>query len=364
MSVTIHEVARRAGVSTTTVSNVLNGRTQKMSAETLTRVEAAIQSLRYRPNRAAQWLRAGGIHTFGLVVPSVSNPFWGTFASMFEAAALKHGYGVLLCNSQRSLDREKAYLEELRNDGVSGVVLGSSLPSARHLGPLIESGMRIVTLDRSSQASDPEELADISVDNFEGASLVGEHLWSRGHRTFGFIVGSANSINRQERLAGFMRALTHHDIPEHDIYCWPFSRKSRFKEADLAETGRLAAREIIRASNRKVTAIAAVNDLLAIGAYRGIIDEGLAVGQDIAVVGFDDLFLSEVIQPTLTTIHQPLEKMAEISVSSLLKMVDGAPTVHSARLRPKLIIRESTPQLQSMLSRYSPSGLPDDGKFA
>lgn len=343
MGVTINEVARRAGVSITTVSNVLNGRTERMRPDTRSRVEAIIVELQYRPNRAAQRLRAGGIHTFGLVVPSVSNPFWGTFASLFEAAALKHGYGVLLCNSQRSLEREQAYLEELRNDGVAGVVLGSSLPSAHHLGPLIDSGMRIVTLDRSSQFSDPPGLADISVDNVAGAALVGQHLWAKGHRKIGFIAGEAKSINRQERVKGFLDALAGHGVAEDEVYLWPFSRKSRLKEMDLAETGRRAAREIIRASNRQITAIAAVNDLLAIGAYRGIRDEGLSIGIDIAVVGFDDIFLSEIIQPTLTTIHQPLDKMAELAVSSLIRMIDSAtPPVASIRLPPKLIARESS----------------------
>jgi len=342
LSVTIHEVARRAGVSTTTVSNVLNGRTERMRPETRSRVETIIQELQYRPNRAAQQLRAGGIRTFGLVVPSVSNPFWGTFASLFEAAALKHGYGVLLCNSQRSLEQEQAYLEELRNDGVAGVVLGSSLPSARHLGPLIESGMRIVTLDRSSQSSDPPGLTDISVDNFAGAALAGEHLWARGHRHFAFIAGEMRSINRQERVEGFLGALAGHGVAREDVYVWPFAQKSRGKDADLAETGRRAAREIIRASGRKVTAIAAVNDLLAIGAYRGVREEGLTVGRDIAIVGFDDIFLAEIIQPTLTTVHQPLDQMAEIAVSRLVGMIDGSNAGQSARLAPHLVEREST----------------------
>ncbi len=343
MNITINEVARRAGVSTTTVSNVLNGRTTRMRPETLLRVEAIIGELQYRPNRAAQSLRAGGLHTFGLVVPSVSNPFWGTFASLFEAAALKRGYGVLLCNTDRSVEREQAYLLELRNDGVAGVVLGSSLPSALHLGPMIEAGMNIVTLDRSSQGSDPAGLADISVDNTAGAALVGEHLWQKGHRTFGFIAGEAKSINRQERVAGFLGVLDDHGVAAADVYLWPFSQKSRLKEVDLFETGRKAARDIIKTSRRRVTAIAAVNDMMAIGAYRGIRDEGLEVGTDVAVVGFDDTFLAGIVQPTLTTIRQPLDQMAEVAVASLMQMIEGTdkPAI-SVRFPAELILRESS----------------------
>ncbi len=218
--ITIYEVAREAAVSPTTISNFINGRTERMKPATRARIETAILRLNYSPNRAARQLRSGGINTVGLVVPTVANPFWGTFASLFERAALEHGYGVLLCNSGREVDRERTYLEELLNEGVSGVVLGSSLPSAKHLGPLIKRGLHVVTLDRSSQASDPKGLVDVSVDNEAGAALVADHLFQLGHRKFAFISGETKSINRQERLKGFLQRLNEHGIDSKDVVVW------------------------------------------------------------------------------------------------------------------------------------------------
>src|SRR5688572_11656402 len=127
--VTIHQVAREAGVSPSTVSNVLNGRSERMLPQTRARIEEAIEKLGYRPNRAARQLRTGRIQVIGLVVPSVANPFWGTFARHLEGAALADGYHLLLCNSERDPLRERRYLEELWADGIRGVVLCSSLPS-------------------------------------------------------------------------------------------------------------------------------------------------------------------------------------------------------------------------------------------
>jgi DNA-binding LacI/PurR family transcriptional regulator len=120
MGVTIHDVAAEAGVSPSTVSNVLNGRSHRMLPQTRERVEQAIARLGYRPNGPARQLRTGRSQTVGLVVPSVANPFWGTFARHLEAVALVAGYRVLLCNSARDPDRERDYLEELWADGVWG----------------------------------------------------------------------------------------------------------------------------------------------------------------------------------------------------------------------------------------------------
>jgi DNA-binding LacI/PurR family transcriptional regulator len=341
-AITIYEVAREANVSPSTVSNVLNGRTSRMHPSTHARVEAAIRRLNYSPNRAARQLRSGGIHTIGLVVPSVANPFWGLFASLFEGVALASGYGVLLCNSGRDTERESTYLEELLNDGVSGVVLGTSLRSAKHLAPLIKRGLRVVTLDRSSQDTDPKGLVDVSVDNRAGSALLADHLWELGHRRFAFVLGEVESINRQERLEGFTSALVRRGIPESDIVVW---RGTGNADGDPTDLGRRAAHAILsEPEGERITAIATVNDMSALGVYRGVRDAGYEVGTDVAVVGFDDIPLAQLVQPTLTTVRQPLEEMAGIALGRLLDMINEPTVDHgpSVRLAPELIVREST----------------------
>ena len=131
--VTIQQVAKAAGVSPSTVSNLLNGRSDRMVPATRDRIDQAIAELGYRPNRAARQLRNGHTQTIGLIVPSVGNPFWGAFARELEIAALDVGCSVLLCNSERDPERERRYVEELWEDGVRGIVLCTSLPSLDHV---------------------------------------------------------------------------------------------------------------------------------------------------------------------------------------------------------------------------------------
>jgi len=342
-AITIYDVAREAGVSPSTVSNLLNGRTERMQPTTRARVEAAILRLNYSPSRAARQLRSGGIHTIGLIVPSVSNPFWGSFATHFEGSALRRGFGVLLCNSGRDAARERAYLEELLNDGISNVVLGSSLPSVKHLRPLIKRGLRVVMLDRSGQEGDPTGLFGVSVDNASGARAIAEHFWEAGHRRFAFISGELDSVSRRERLTGFTEALTRHGVDSDDIVIRRGRERAGDIDVSLADVGRQAAYEILSSSGRRVTAIATVNDLCAIGVYRGIRDAGLEVGRDVAVAGFDDIPLAQIIQPTLTTVHQPLDRMSEIALTRLLGIPgpedgEGVPTTIEAQM----VVRESS----------------------
>ncbi|MBW5254936.1 LacI family DNA-binding transcriptional regulator, partial [Streptomyces sp. P01-B04] len=206
--VTIHQVAEAAGVSASTVSNVLNGRTDRMQAATLARVEQVIEQLSYRPNRAARMLRTGRIKVIGLIVPSVANPFWGALARELEAIALA------------------------------------------------ERG----AFDRTAQAGDPPSLASISVDNAMGAELATRHLLELGHRRLAFVSGSVNSVNRRERLRGFRAALESAGLDPADAIVWPGADTAEFGDKDAAELGRKAARELL-CGPRPPTAFVAINDM-------------------------------------------------------------------------------------------------------
>lgn len=343
-TVTIQDVARVAGVSATTVSNLLNGRTERMLPATRERVEATIQDLGYHPNRSARQLRTGRQQVVGLVVPSVGNPYWGALARHLESAALQHGYQVLLCNSERDPARERRYVDELVADGVSGIVLCSSLPSLEHVAPLVEEGLGLVAFDRSAQADDPASLVTISVDNAVGAELVGDHLTGLGHRRVAFISGSLRSVNRTERLQGFERALGRAGIPREELLVWRPDRggPEEFGDVEAAGLGRAAAREIL-ASGEPPTAIFAVNDMTAIGVCRAVRDAGLVVGRDVSVAGFDDIVLAELYDPQLTTVRQPMRAMATAAFEALRTHVERpGGGGQSLLFRPELVVREST----------------------
>ncbi|MCP3801191.1 LacI family transcriptional regulator [Allokutzneria sp. A3M-2-11 16] len=342
-SVTIYQVARAAGVSPSTVSNLLNGRPGRMLPATKQRVEEAIERLGYRPNRTARQLRTGRTQAIGLVVPSVANPFWGTFARHLEGSALAEDYHVLLCNSEREPERERRYLEQLWDDGIRGVVLCSSLPSLDHVKPLLEAGLTVVAFDRTAQAGDPETLVNISVDNVVGAHLVTQHLLGLGHRRLAYVSGSLRAVNRQERYRGYLSAIAEAGLDMAAANAELSTSDDRYGDRDAAELGRARTVELLNSPNPP-TALVAMNDMCALGVCAGVRDTGRQVGEDVSVVGFDDILLAELCAPALTTVRQPLERMAAEAFQHLRTGIEGGAPVagRSLLIRPELVVRAST----------------------
>ena len=340
--VTIHDVAREAGVSSSTVSNLLNGRTGRMQPATRERVEQAIARLGYRPNPAARQLRTGRNQVIGLVVPSVANPFWGAFAHYLERAALADGHHVLLCNSARDPERERSYLEELWEDGIRDIVLCSSLPSLEHIRHLLDRGLGLVAFDRTSQADDPPTLVNISVDNVIGAQLATKHLVELGHRRLGFVSGSLGTVNRIERYRGFRSALEQAGLAVDEDMIWTGASDEALGDLGSAGLGRRAVRELLDRPEPP-TALFAINDMCALGAYAGIRDAGMVVGWDVSVVGFDDIPLARLLDPGLTTVRQSLPEMAAAAFRHLRTRYDrDAPRLgQSLLVRPELVVRRS-----------------------
>ncbi|SDS64366.1 LacI family DNA-binding transcriptional regulator [Microlunatus soli] len=341
MGVTIYQVARAAGVSPSTVSNVLNGRDGRMLPETRSRVVRAMQDLGYRPNHAARQLRTGRASAIGLVVPSVANPFWGAFAQRVEAAALTHGQHVLLCNSERDPDRERAYVDELWAEGLRAIVLCTSLPSLDHLADKISAGLRLVAFDRTAQLGDPDQVINISIDNVLGTKMATQHLLDLGHRRIAFISGSLGSINRKERHRGFVEAAAAAKLGDGAI-TWA-ADDDDFADLDAAALGRAAVAELLqRPEELRPTAVLTINDMTALGVCAGARTAGLTPGRDLSVIGFDDILLAELAWPPLTTIRQPLDAMATAAVDYLRADPDGAVTAPSVLIRPELVTRDST----------------------
>ena len=246
--VTIQQVAEAAGVSTSTVSNVLNGRSDRMVPATRDRITQVIAELGYRPNRAARQLRNGRTQTIGLVVPSVGNPFWGAFAHEIEIAALAAGCSVLLCNSERDPDRERSYVEELWEDGVRGIILCTSLPSLDHVRPIIDEGLQLVTFDRPAQVGDPESVISISIDNNMAGHLAASHLLQLGHTELTFVSGSLRSVNRRGRYRGFRTAIEEAGPRRHRDAAVDRPRHEPFGDVEAADLGRSAAHSALRTS--------------------------------------------------------------------------------------------------------------------
>lgn len=345
--VTITDVAKTAEVSVSTVSNLLNGRSKRMRPETEERIQNAIKTLGYKPNKAARQLKTGHARIVGLIVPSVANPFYGVFARYVEKAALECGYQVLLCNSERNSERERVYAEELWGYGVRGIIFGSSLMQFTHLEDLIEQGLNLVAFDRLSQEQDRQTIDSIGVDNFLAARLATKHLLALGHKRIGFLSGSVRTVSRIDRLNGYKSALQEAGIEPEPALIWEGVSNGSFGDADAVEMGRQGAHELFSATNRP-TALFAINDMYALGAYAGARDLGLSIPDDVSIVGMDDIMLTEIAQPPLTTIRQPVQQIAEIATKRLIGRIQEThtdPQEHTV-LTPRLVVRGSTAKLQ------------------
>ncbi len=336
---TIQDVAALAGVSVSTVSNVLNGREARMRQETLARVKAAIAELGFRPNQSARMLKTGHIPMIGLMVPTIANPFFGVLARWVETAAMARGYGLLLCNTYRDADREREYAEAFMAQGVRGVILGAALQSQDHMLPLIKQGLAAVSLDRGT-ASDNLLRDSVSVDNAQAGAMAVEHLAGLGHRRITFVTAPFTSVNRVARLEGAKAACERAGV-KFDVHIG--LADGDYSENEMADLGCAAAIEVHAKNGSGPTALIGVNDMVAIGLLAGLRRCGIDVPQQMSVMGIDGLFLGNYVSPALSTIAQPMQAIATAAIEHLLNRITKLDTQpRQVIFAPDLVLRAST----------------------
>jgi DNA-binding LacI/PurR family transcriptional regulator len=335
---TIQDVAKRAGVSVSTVSNVLNGRESRMRPDTLARVREAIAELGFRPNQSARMLKTGHMPMIGLMVPTIANPYFGILARWVEERALEHGYGLLLCNTNRSPQRERDYAEAFMAQGVRGVILGSALAAHEHLLPLLTQGLVAVSLDHGS-ATDGLLRDFVSVDNRLAGDMAAHHLCSLGHRHIAFVSAPAKSMNRLARFHGAKAACEQAGAT---LELYVGTPDGDYSESEMVELGRLAAHQLLAAGSA-ASAFIGVNDMVAIGLLAGLRQCGRQVPSQASVIGIDGLFLGDYVSPSLSSVSQPMQAMANAAVDQvLLRMKTPDLPPQSAVFPPELIVRDST----------------------
>ncbi|KGM31728.1 LacI family DNA-binding transcriptional regulator [Inquilinus limosus] len=339
----ILDVARAAGVSASTVSNVLNGRHGRMQAETRARVLQAIEELGYTPNALARQFKSGRNRTIGLIVPSVANPFWGALAHKVERAATALGYKVLICNAERDPQQEARYAETLLSSGVRGVIFSSSPLTFDHIAHLVRRGLVVAAFDRRGQGAEAVVACSVSVDNELGARLAGQHLVGLGHRRIAFLSGPIRTSSRAGRLDGLKAAMARAGLALDPALVWQGAGIGGYGDTEGPELGRIGIRELLSRDDPP-TAVVTVNDMYAMGAYAGARDLGASIPRDVSIVGFDDVDLAAVVHPALTTVRQPLAVMAEASVGALIRVLEGTDAGQEAHVSamPQLIVRAST----------------------
>jgi DNA-binding LacI/PurR family transcriptional regulator len=338
---TIADVARQAGVSVSTISNVLNGRVERMSRETLERVQAAIAALDYRPNRAARQLKTGQTPMLGLLVPSIANPMYGYIAREVETSAQERfGHRVVLGNTYRNQAKETGFFNDLLAHGVRGVIVISSLIDEQHFEQAVQRGLVMVSYDRRATPGATSAIDHVSVDNHEAARLAAAHLIERGHRELAFVTASGVTMSRSEKIRGFHAAAEAAGLGAHARVI-DGSTSSEYGDSEMADVGRrLAAR--IAAERPRPTGLVAVNDMLAYGLLAGLRDAGLSVPGDVSVIGMDGLFLSALMSPALTTVRLPVPAMARTIVERVIgRMADPGLAPGEFLFAPELELRDS-----------------------
>jgi LacI family transcriptional regulator len=327
---TIREVALLAGVSTATVSHVINN-TRYVSPEVRQRVQDAMQALNYRPNVLARSLRRGETNTLGLILPDSANPFFAEIGRAIEAVAFQHGYNVILGNSENELSKEQVYVDVLLNKQVDGLIFVAAGDHSPSLEELVRRGVPVVVVDRHLRGLDVDT---VLTDNLQGGLTATRHLLELGHRRIACITGPSNLTPSAERVIGYRQALQEGSLAIDE---------SLIRRGDFhPHSGYLAACELLQGENPP-TAFFICNDLMAIGALRALAEANLRVPQDCSVIGFDDIELASYLTPPLTTIRQNKMAMAEAAVTLLLeRMIDPSRPARRHLLPTVLVQRQST----------------------
>ena len=337
----IRDVANLAGVSTSTVSNVLNGRSNRMAAETLARVEAAIAELKYRPNSTARQLKTGYTPLIGLLVPSMANPMYGFIAREIETLAQeRYGFRIMIGNTYRDRDKETRFFDDLLAHGVRGVIIISSLVDEQHVEAAAARGLVMVSYDRRATPNMKSIIDHVTVDSFESARLATQHLIGQGHTRLAFVTPAGRTMSRREKIAGFLAAAKKAGLAK-SARVIEGTPVDEYGDSMMSEVGRMQARLLAGLADRP-TGVIGVNDLMAFGLMAGFRDAGLAVPQDVSVVGIDDVFLSTLMHPAMTSVRLPVPEMAQVMVERVMsRLADPGIATQEFIFQPTLIARDS-----------------------
>ena len=323
----IRDIAKLAGVSTATVSHVINS-TRFVSDEVKQKVQQVIKSNGYTPNAHARNLAMQRNHTFGLILSDLSNPFFPELVKSIQECANQKGYEITLANTNYDAERTLASVQRMLEQRVSGVAVMTSEMDAALAERLAAHEIGVVFLDVGKVGP---YVSNIAVNYEKGIRAGVEHLLELGHRRIAYISGPQRLKSAQRRLLAFTKTIRKHESE-------PF-----IFEGDFKATGGQQAVAAMLLQKQRPTAIVAANDLMAMGAMRELRKAGLRVPEDISVVGFDDILFAELADPPLTTVALPREEIGRAAVEALLHTVTSdSKEGREYKITPKLIVREST----------------------
>lgn len=342
--ITVKDVAKRAAVSQATVSRVINN-SPNVSEKTRQRVQAAIKELGYQPNEVARSMARARTHTLGYVLADVTNPFYAETAKWIVDEARRNGYQVILYNTEDDARLQEDAIETLIRRRVDGMLIASARWNDKTISRLLKLRYPFILLNRRSRNPQANWIV---LNNRLGGFMATRHLIQLGHRVIGFIGGARFASTTRERLAGYVDALKHYNIPINKrlIYIGAF-------DAGHA----MSAMRSLMNSRPIPTAVFAANDLLALAAMEALMAGGYRIPEDISIIGFDNINISGHQAIRLTTVSQQSEKMSRMAVRTLLEILHASKR-HTPpcqiMINPELVVRSTTSKPRShQLDPYS-----------
>lgn len=339
--VSISDIARKAGVSVSTVSFVMNDKAVKMriSREVIEKVEHVAREMGYRPNQLARGLRTGKTKTIGLIVENISNAFFATLAKTIEDEAKKYDYKVVYCSTDNDEVKARELINMLSQRQVDGYIITPTPQLADEIKKLQAENKPVVLIDRYFPEHD--EIPAVLVDNFEGVSKGTEYLIGKGYQKIALVTIEADMAHMKDRLSGFYDVLHKHNIPidERRVTVVPYHAD---RETALAMIG-----DLLEGAGRDIDAVFFLTNYLGVLGIEAIKKKQLKIPGQLAVLCFDDNDIFRLYTPTISVIRQPIESIGQQAMCALIERLkhsgetDSLPAAHRVQLETELIPRES-----------------------
>lgn len=333
---TIHDIAKMANASAATVSRVLSNSSYPVSAAMREKIVRIAKEANYIPNMLGKQLKTNSSMTIGVIIPSISNPFYSSVILGVEETAREHNYHVIVCNSLQNPDLELMYLQTMAEKQVKGIILSSIAKDTTLLKGLLKTGMQAIAID---QRIEEDEISQIEFNYAKGGYMATKHLIEHGHTHIGYVTSELDRHSRTEIYQGYLKAMDEAGLT-------PVVEEAKASEVAFGasfefNSGKQLAAQLLKRRG-ELTAIFACNDVMAFGVIHELSSRGIRVPADMSVIGFDGIEYGEMIHPPLTTIKQPDHEMGILACKLLLdKLQDKDSSQMSVMLQPRLVERAS-----------------------
>ncbi|MCZ4293396.1 substrate-binding domain-containing protein [Vibrio sinaloensis] len=332
---TMKDIARLAGVSTSTVSHVIN-KSRYVSEEISLRVNSAAQQLNYRPSALARSLKVNRTKTIGMLVTTSTNPFFGEVVKGVERSCYQQGYNLILCNTEGDHERMRESINTLLQKRVDGLILMCSSLEGERIEVFEQyPDIPVVVMDWGPMLFTSDKIQDNSL---RGGYLAAKHLIDSGHTEIGCITGPLVKHQALMRYEGYKRALNESGLDFNANW---------IIEADFECEGGFEAFNKMLAKGRLPSAIFVCNDMMAMGVINAANAKGIRIPEDISIIGYDDIHIAKFMSPSLTTIHQPKYRLGKAAVEALLNRLEkGATDAQVVQLEPTLVERATVQNIK------------------